>query len=195
MIVLISNRLRIFSASTSLISSEKIPGQLSKRQTVNSHLSLRARESEAMARSTRYACGAWRFVPRTCPRRRAIVGERLARAGSARRSTAGRPRPGEQRETRNIAPRPRARGGLGCPVAHTEGRGTTCPLISNSDQKDTDGDGLGDVCDPDADNDGLSNSFEISSGRRRLLICQQICRRDKPGSRYPAPPENTQSQK
>ena len=30
-----------------------------------------------------------------------------------------------------------------------------CPLASNPDQADNDGDGAGDVCDPDDDNDGI----------------------------------------
>ncbi len=36
-----------------------------------------------------------------------------------------------------------------------------CPLIPNTDQLDTDGDGLGNLCDPDDDNDGLSDFDEI----------------------------------
>ncbi len=39
-----------------------------------------------------------------------------------------------------------------------------CPLVSNSDQKDWDQDGLGDVCDSDDDNDGLSDAVEMSFG-------------------------------
>ncbi|XP_064653280.1 cartilage oligomeric matrix protein-like [Lineus longissimus] len=35
-----------------------------------------------------------------------------------------------------------------------------CPTISNQDQMDTDYDGLGDACDPDADNDGIPNEFD-----------------------------------
>ena len=69
-----------------------------------------------------------------------------------------------------------------------------CVLVSNPDQKDTDGDGLGDVCDPDADNDGLSNVFEQSIGTNPLLVlvvvtpdvrgtaaAQSLCRALAPG--------------
>ena len=39
-----------------------------------------------------------------------------------------------------------------------------CPAIANSDQIDTDGDTLGDACDPDDDNDGMRDSFETANG-------------------------------
>lgn len=35
-----------------------------------------------------------------------------------------------------------------------------CPTMSNTDQLDSDNDGLGDLCDPDADNDGVINSLD-----------------------------------
>jgi len=35
-----------------------------------------------------------------------------------------------------------------------------CPLISNTDQANTDGDGLGDSCDPDDDNDGVLDTTD-----------------------------------
>ena len=36
-----------------------------------------------------------------------------------------------------------------------------CPLDPNPDQADFDGDGLGDVCDPDADGDGVQNGQDL----------------------------------
>jgi hypothetical protein len=35
-----------------------------------------------------------------------------------------------------------------------------CPNVSNANQADTDGDGLGDACDPDIDNDGVANASD-----------------------------------
>lgn len=43
-----------------------------------------------------------------------------------------------------------------------------CPTVANVDQKDFDGDVLGDVCDPDMDNDGLTNEQEKVAGTMPL---------------------------
>lgn len=37
-----------------------------------------------------------------------------------------------------------------------------CPGLSNPDQRDTDGDGSGDACDPDDDGDGLTDADELT---------------------------------
>ena len=44
-----------------------------------------------------------------------------------------------------------------------------CRLTANSEQKDTDGDGVGDACEDDADGDGLSDNAEAEYGTNRLL--------------------------
>ncbi len=44
-----------------------------------------------------------------------------------------------------------------------------CPQVANIDQFDVDGDLLGDVCDPDADDDGLSNTDEAAWGSDPLV--------------------------
>ena len=47
---------------------------------------------------------------------------------------------------------------LGVPDSDGDGvfdGGDNCPLVPNPDQTDTDGDGVGDACDPDDDNDGI----------------------------------------
>ena len=37
-----------------------------------------------------------------------------------------------------------------------------CPMVYNPDQKDTDGDMVGDVCDSDIDGDGVMNSSDAA---------------------------------
>ena len=37
-----------------------------------------------------------------------------------------------------------------------------CALLSNNDQRDTNGDGFGNVCDPDLNNDGVVNFLDLT---------------------------------
>ena len=46
-----------------------------------------------------------------------------------------------------------------------------CPTVVNPDQLNTDGDSLGDACDPDDDNDGFSDVVETSVGTNPLVRC------------------------
>ena len=39
-----------------------------------------------------------------------------------------------------------------------------CPLTANANRTDTDGDTLGNACDPDDDNDGMPDAFETANG-------------------------------
>ena len=51
----------------------------------------------------------------------------------------------------------------GCPDSDGDGvinKEDNCPDVANSDQADSDGDGIGDVCDDDRDGDGILNSVD-----------------------------------
>src|SRR3990170_5842391 len=39
-----------------------------------------------------------------------------------------------------------------------------CPDVANEDQADTDGDGIGEACEPDSDGDGVIDDFDFCPG-------------------------------
>lgn len=58
---------------------------------------------------------------------------------------------------------------LFAPIVDDDGDGVedsedNCPEDANPDQADADNDGMGDVCDPDDDNDGVSDDVEMEQG-------------------------------
>ena len=52
-----------------------------------------------------------------------------------------------------------------CPDGVVEGCDDNCPEDANPDQTDTDGDEMGDACDPDDDNDGVPDGADNCSTR------------------------------
>jgi len=56
-----------------------------------------------------------------------------------------------------------------------------CPNLANTGQLDLDNDGLGNVCDSDADGDGMPNNFELANGLDPLNSFDQLADPDGDG--------------
>jgi hypothetical protein len=65
-----------------------------------------------------------------------------------------------------------------------------CPLTPNPDQADIDGDGVGDACDPDNDNDGQPDADEIACGSNPLSAASKAPDRDLDGRPDCADPDD-----
>lgn len=70
-----------------------------------------------------------------------------------------------------------------------------CPAVSNSDQIDTDKDGLGNACDDDRDGDTLSNAVETELGTNPLLKDTDSDSVEDPHDVYPLDPKRSQQEK
>ncbi|PPK87536.1 putative secreted protein (Por secretion system target) [Neolewinella xylanilytica] len=69
------------------------------------------------------------------------------------------------------------------PAGYVANADDNCPSVNSSDLTDTDGDGLGDICDPDDDNDGREDAFDCQP-LNPAVIYQQAYYRDADNDGY-----------
>jgi hypothetical protein len=73
---------------------------------------------------------------------------------------------------------------LKCPADDSDGDtffdiADNCPNTASTNQNDTDGDGLGDVCDPDDDNDGIPDTNEVACGSDPMDVTPPLSRPER----------------